>query len=82
MVQQGNEQRLMRLGAIEEKKRSLAVLEIQIERLAKDIGLALFMDSGVESINLTDAKVHFADLDNKMQKWSAIKDELKRLENV
>jgi len=77
-----NEQRLMRLGAIQEKKQKLAVLDVQIERLAKDLGIAVFMDDGVESIDIVAARVHFTELCNKIEKYNALKQEIIRLENV
>jgi len=77
-----NMTRLARLGAIQEKRQALAVLEVQIDRLAKDLSLAVFMDSGVESIDITAARIHFAELCSKVDKYNNLKAEIKRLENV
>lgn len=77
----GNEARLIRLGAIEEKRKEMEILDIKIDRLVKDIGYALFMDDGIKSVDIDAAEIHIRDLRGKIDRYKQLEMEIKNLED-
>ncbi len=73
-------EKLIRKGAIQEKKEKLEKLEIDIDGLIKEINYALFMDDGVRSINLELAKIRFDSLIAAVEEYQTVKKELEELE--
>ncbi len=77
-----NVNRLLRLGALTEKKERLEVLEIKIDGLVKEINYNLFMDGGVASINLDLAKIKFKELEESIGEYQCLQKEVEELENL
>ena len=74
-------QRYIKKGAIQDKLEKMEVLEVQIENLVKDLAYCtLFMDEGVESIDVKTAKAQMEDLEAKHAEYMKLKEESEALQ--
>lgn len=75
----GRFQDIVKKGVLQDKREKMEVLEVQIDNLIKDISYAIFMDDGVESIDMKTAKVQIDDLEKKVAEYLKLKEEVEEL---